>query len=327
MQARSTQLFGAPITPDTMVVQRDPNGLSADEQKRVVGRAVKIDAHGYPDLLSIAGAVPIINTLGLLPSSRERSTTAITYLYFPARYGFETRNELAHTFARPHPGGGRARRRDRRRPRADHAVRLDPGRAADRRRGDCRADCAPRRDQLPLAAAGPARALRRRTVVPGRHPSAGLDQRAQRHLDPQRDRAAAHRAAARDLHRLRDLLPLGPAPPVTGGRGAAARRARRRRPVHADDPGRGAHRRMRNCGSPRRAPRLHACVRPRPRVVGADRRRRLCHVRSRRDRAARAGALLAEPGAARHERAERDCRVARCASAPPSGRLRGRSRC
>ena len=99
MQARSTQLFGAPITPDTMVVQRDPNGLSADEQKRVVGRAVKIDAHGYPDLLSIAGAVPIINTLGLVPSSREHSTTAITYLYFPARYGFETRNELAHTFA------------------------------------------------------------------------------------------------------------------------------------------------------------------------------------------------------------------------------------
>ena len=99
VEARSAQLFGAPITPDTMVVQRDPNGLSADEQKRVVARAIKIDAHGYPDLLSIAGAVPIINTLGLIPSSREHSTTAITYLYFPARYGFETRNELAHTFA------------------------------------------------------------------------------------------------------------------------------------------------------------------------------------------------------------------------------------
>jgi RND superfamily putative drug exporter len=99
VQARSAQLFGAPITPDTMVVQRDPNGLSADEQKHVVARALKIDAHGYPDLLSIAGAVPIINTLGLVPSSRERSTTAVTYLYFPARYGFETRTDLAHTFA------------------------------------------------------------------------------------------------------------------------------------------------------------------------------------------------------------------------------------
>src|SRR4051812_35144838 len=60
-QRRSAELFGAPITPDTMVVQRDPNGLSKDEQKRVVGRALKIDAHGYADLLSIAGAVPIIN--------------------------------------------------------------------------------------------------------------------------------------------------------------------------------------------------------------------------------------------------------------------------
>ena len=43
--------------------------------------------------------MPILNTFGLVPSSRERSTTAVTYLYFPARYGFATRDELAHTFA------------------------------------------------------------------------------------------------------------------------------------------------------------------------------------------------------------------------------------
>jgi putative drug exporter of the RND superfamily len=98
-QARSTQLFGAPITPDTMVVQRDPAGLTREEQKHAVARALRIDSRGYPDLLSIAAAVPILNTFGLIPSSRERSTTAITYLYFEPRYGFETRNELAHAFA------------------------------------------------------------------------------------------------------------------------------------------------------------------------------------------------------------------------------------
>src|SRR5262245_65626263 len=64
---RSTQVFGAPITPDTMVVQRNPDGLSAAEQAHAVARAVKIDMRGYPDLLSISGAVPIMNTFGLVP--------------------------------------------------------------------------------------------------------------------------------------------------------------------------------------------------------------------------------------------------------------------
>ncbi len=102
-EARSAQLFGSPITPDTMVVQRDPAGLTEDEQKHVVNRALRIDQRGYPDLLSIAAAVPVLNTLGLLPGSRERGTTALTYLYFPSRYGFETRDDLAHTFVKHIP--------------------------------------------------------------------------------------------------------------------------------------------------------------------------------------------------------------------------------
>ena len=31
-EARSQELFGAPITPDTMVVQRDPGGLTRDSR-------------------------------------------------------------------------------------------------------------------------------------------------------------------------------------------------------------------------------------------------------------------------------------------------------
>jgi RND superfamily putative drug exporter len=100
--ARAKQLFGAPITPDTMVVQRDPNGLSAEEQAHVVRRALKINNRGYPDLLSIKAAVPILNTLRIVPGSREQGTTAVTYLYFPARYGFQTRSDLAHAFADRH---------------------------------------------------------------------------------------------------------------------------------------------------------------------------------------------------------------------------------
>jgi len=107
-EARSARLFGAPITPDTMVVQRDPGGLSEEEQKHVVARALRIDQRGYPDLLSISAAVPVLNTLGLMPGSREHSTTALTYLYFPPRYGFETRGELAHDFEERHIPEGEA---------------------------------------------------------------------------------------------------------------------------------------------------------------------------------------------------------------------------
>jgi RND superfamily putative drug exporter len=101
-EARSTQLFGAPITPDTMVVQRDPSGLSQAEQRHAVARALKIDHRGYADLRGVSAAVPILNAAGLVPGSRERSTTAVTYLYFPSRYGFQTRDAYAHIFANRH---------------------------------------------------------------------------------------------------------------------------------------------------------------------------------------------------------------------------------
>ena len=226
-EARSAQLFGSPITPDTMVVQRDPAGLTKDEQKHVVNRALRIDQRGYPDLLSIAAAVPVLNTLGLLPGSRERGTTALTYLYFPSRYGFETRDDLAHTFVKHIPpeeglvgvtGAGPARIT------SYHGVQ----------------------DALPIVAAATAVLIALLVGINFLSPwpallvlcagglsylvdirLLGLGQRAHRHLDPERDRAAPHRPAARDLDRLRDLLPLRAAPPAAGGGGTAGRRTRR----------------------------------------------------------------------------------------------------
>jgi putative drug exporter of the RND superfamily len=101
-EERSVQLFGAPLSADTMVVQRDPAGLPLAQQAKVVRRAIRIDQHRYPDLLSISLAVPLVNTLGIFPGSRERSTTAVTYLYVQPRYGFESANKLAHWFTERH---------------------------------------------------------------------------------------------------------------------------------------------------------------------------------------------------------------------------------
>src|ERR671915_47561 len=79
---RSAELFRFPLLSRTLVVKRDPDGLSAEEQARVARRAVALNTNEYPGLRRIAGALPVTNTLGQPPFARERSTTAITYLLF-----------------------------------------------------------------------------------------------------------------------------------------------------------------------------------------------------------------------------------------------------
>jgi putative drug exporter of the RND superfamily len=78
---RAAELFRVPLTADTVVVQRDPAGLSAQAQARAVARAVAA-SRGPKDAQGIAFALPITNALGLFPGSRERGTTALTYLFF-----------------------------------------------------------------------------------------------------------------------------------------------------------------------------------------------------------------------------------------------------
>jgi RND superfamily putative drug exporter len=78
---RETELFRLPLTADTVVVQRDPGGLSREAQARALARAVAV-SQGTKDPEGIAFALPIANTLGLFPGSRERGTTVLTYLFF-----------------------------------------------------------------------------------------------------------------------------------------------------------------------------------------------------------------------------------------------------
>ena len=78
---RDAEIFDIPLTTDTLVVQRNPNGLSTAAQARAVSRAVAV-SRGPKNPEGIQLALPIANTLGLFPGSQERGTTAITYLYF-----------------------------------------------------------------------------------------------------------------------------------------------------------------------------------------------------------------------------------------------------
>lgn len=100
-QVRSAELFRFPVLSNTMVVQRNPDGLNPAAQARVVARTLGIARREYPDLLSVPFAIPLTNTRGVVPGSREAGTTAITYLYFEPGLGLQTRDRLAHWFADP----------------------------------------------------------------------------------------------------------------------------------------------------------------------------------------------------------------------------------
>ncbi|HZE05147.1 MAG TPA: MMPL family transporter [Solirubrobacteraceae bacterium] len=108
-EVTSNRLFGFPLISRTIIVQHRRDGLSAAAQARVVARAAAIDGRQYPDLTRIAGAIPLTNTLGKPPFSRQNSTTALTYLFFNTSVSASRKLTLAHRLAREHiarPGDG-----------------------------------------------------------------------------------------------------------------------------------------------------------------------------------------------------------------------------
>jgi RND superfamily putative drug exporter len=83
VERESAKLFGAPLDTPFVVVQRDPGGLTGKVQRASVAKAIAVDQGKGPPVLRGITAVPILNTLGIVPGSREHGTTIVTYLYFP----------------------------------------------------------------------------------------------------------------------------------------------------------------------------------------------------------------------------------------------------
>jgi RND superfamily putative drug exporter len=98
VEAQGAAVFGTPLLSRVAIVQRDPGGLSRDEQVRALRRAVRIDRGQDEALHSIAFALPISNAGGVFPSSREHGTTVITYLYFRPATSIGAQLALAHTY-------------------------------------------------------------------------------------------------------------------------------------------------------------------------------------------------------------------------------------
>lgn len=96
---RSSDLFRFPVLADTAVVQRDPDGLSPAAQVRVFERAARLTRTPDRDATGIAFLLPITNTLGIFPASRESGTTAVTYLFVRPDRTLRNRADLAELFA------------------------------------------------------------------------------------------------------------------------------------------------------------------------------------------------------------------------------------
>ncbi len=93
----------------TAVVQRDPGGLSPSAQLDAVAAAVQFNLEKPPELRRIEFALPITNTAGSVPGSREEGTATISYLFFHPDVSFKNRADLAQAYAERYasdPGDG-----------------------------------------------------------------------------------------------------------------------------------------------------------------------------------------------------------------------------
>lgn len=97
---RATALFGEPLTAQVAVVQRDPHGFTRQAQLSAARPAIAVDSRRAPAIPGLAGAVPIANTGGIFPGSRERSTTIITFLYFRPQASISAETAGGQAYAR-----------------------------------------------------------------------------------------------------------------------------------------------------------------------------------------------------------------------------------
>jgi RND superfamily putative drug exporter len=80
---RAARAFDVPFAAEVSVVERDPRGLSVQEQRRAIIQALAVDrppGGGRPPFV----VLPVTNTSGAMPGSHESSTAVISYFEFPA---------------------------------------------------------------------------------------------------------------------------------------------------------------------------------------------------------------------------------------------------
>ncbi|MFP5218518.1 MAG: MMPL family transporter [Actinomycetes bacterium] len=99
-ELRSFEIFGVPLLSRVVVVQHDPDGLSAFAQAEAVLRAVALTQGAYDT--AILGALPVPNTFGVTPGATTDGTTFLTYLFLDPRSSFGYQTAVAEQWAEKH---------------------------------------------------------------------------------------------------------------------------------------------------------------------------------------------------------------------------------
>jgi RND superfamily putative drug exporter len=105
-EERSVREIGIPTLSRTVVVQRDAEGLSRNDQRDAVSRAVRVaggQLSGQFPRLRLA--LPVINERSVLPVAREDETAIVTYLFFEPGTGWNDQRNAALEYSSTLPGG------------------------------------------------------------------------------------------------------------------------------------------------------------------------------------------------------------------------------
>ncbi len=97
-EIRDIQAFGFPLISRTILVQRDPDGLSAFAPAEAAVHTAALARGDYEDVEPLLGILPISNTFGLFPSSLESGTTLLTYFFMPQWVGFASQQQVAEDY-------------------------------------------------------------------------------------------------------------------------------------------------------------------------------------------------------------------------------------
>ena len=99
-QQRALELFGATLSTDTLLVDRNPQGLTRPLVEAHARQALAVSRdEGPPQLRGVRTALPVVNESVPGVHWRERDTAVLTYLFLDPNLNLVERERLAHRYA------------------------------------------------------------------------------------------------------------------------------------------------------------------------------------------------------------------------------------
>jgi putative drug exporter of the RND superfamily len=104
----SLDRFRFPLSSRTMVIQRDPAGLSKNAQTSVVRQDIRLARNKVHRFADILGALPVPNSISLLPFATEHGTAVLSYLFPSPEIGPTQSTDLAERLVARRRASGQA---------------------------------------------------------------------------------------------------------------------------------------------------------------------------------------------------------------------------